>query len=462
LFGANGLTTLAADALLLALLTSAPVCDIEMERFLTMARRALLEAAATMTAIDAEVDSALNFYSALARQCFINEYVFSVTDGEIQKASDLRASLTSVLESRAEAPILWPIAVAAYFPLGSLPAAGRLLDTKWPEPLMAVLVQQILEPKEEQQLRATIPRLTAIEDEVSGFVQKQYEENPYPRWVIAAPALEAKDIDEYLSQKFPLSSFKRQGKSGPIDVLVAGCGTGQHSIEVAQKFQGAKVLAIDLSISSLSYAKRKTQELGLTSIDYAQADLLELGSLCRRFDVIEALGVLHHLADPSMGWRILLALLVPGGFMKLGFYSEVARRNIARARAAIAEQGYAATTNEIQECRQYLMGADNQVDFGTITKSFDFFSTSACRDLLFHAQECCVRLSYIAEFCQENNLTLLGFEIDAAVLCAYRNRFPDDRAGTNLRQWEIFENENPDIFFGMYEFWIQKAMGGAP
>jgi len=196
----------------------------------------------------------------------------------------------------------------------------------------------------------------------------------------------------------------------------------------------------------------------LTSIDYAQADLLKLGSLGRRFDVIEAVGALHHLADPSMGWRILLALLLPGGFMKLGFYSEVARRSITRARAVIAKQGYAATTaNEIRECRQYLMGADKQADFGTITKSFDFFSTSACRDLLFHAQEHCMTLSCIEEFCQENNLTLLGFEIDAAVLRAYRNRFPDDRAGTNLGQWQIFENENPDIFLGMYEFWIQKG-----
>ena len=89
LFGASRLTTLAADPLLLALLTSAPVCDVEMERFLTMARRAMLEAAATMPTLGAEVGPALNFYSALARQCFINEYVFSLTDEEIQKASDL-------------------------------------------------------------------------------------------------------------------------------------------------------------------------------------------------------------------------------------------------------------------------------------------------------------------------------------------------------------------------------------
>jgi 2-polyprenyl-3-methyl-5-hydroxy-6-metoxy-1,4-benzoquinol methylase len=458
LFGANGLTTLAADPLLLALLNSAPVCDVEMERFLTLARHAMLEAAVTMAASDSEVNSALNFYSALARQCFINEYVFSLTDGEIQTASDLRDLLTSALESRSQVPVLWPVAVAAYFPLDSLPLAGRLLDTKWPEPLMAVLVQQILEPEEELRLVATIPRLTAIEDEVSVLVQKQYEENPYPRWVTAAPALKAKDIVGYLCQRFPSSPFRRHGKSDCINILIAGCGTGQHSIEVAQKFQSAKVLAVDLSMNSLGYAKRKTQELDLTSIDYAQADLLKLGSLGRRFDVIESVGVLHHLADPLKGWRVLLSLLLPGGFMKLGLYSEVARRSIARARAVIAEQGYTATTaNEIRQCRQNLMRADKQADFGTITKSSDFFSTSSCRDLLFHAQEYCMTLSWIERFLQENNLMFLGFEIHAAVLHAYRNRFPNDRAGTNLEQWQIFENENPVTFFGMYEFWIQKT-----
>ena len=216
-------------------------------------------------------------------------------------------------------------------------------------------------------------------------------------------------------------------------------------------------------MNSLGYAKRKTQELGLTSIDYAQADLLKLGSLGRCFDVIEAVGVLHHLADPLVGWRTLLSLLHPGGFMRLGFYSEVARRNIARARAVIAEQGYKATTaNEIRECRQYLIGENRRFDFETITKSFDFFSTSACRDLLFHAQEHSMTLLCIEEFLQENNLTFLGFEIDGAVLRAYRNRFPDDRFGTSLRQWQIFEYENPLTFFGMYEFWLQKASAGGP
>jgi hypothetical protein len=60
-------------------------------------------------------------------------------------------------------------------------------------------------------------------------------------------------------------------------------------------------------------------------------------------------------------------------------------------------------------------------------------------------------------FLRENNLTFLGFEIDDDVLHAYKRRFPDDPAATNLAQWQTFENENPDTFAGMYQLWIQKA-----
>ena len=57
------------------------------------------------------------------------------------------------------------------------------------------------------------------------------------------------------------------------------------------------------------------------------------GSARRRFDVIEANGVLHHLASPFEGWRVLLALLRPGGAMRIGLYSELARRGNTAAPA---------------------------------------------------------------------------------------------------------------------------------
>ena len=66
-------------------------------------------------------------------------------------------------------------------------------------------------------------------------------------------------------------------------------------------------------------------------------------------------------------------------------------------------------------------------------------------------------LTSIDAFLQDNNLAFLGFDIDGDVLHAYKQRFPNDRPATNLGQWQTFENENPDTFRAMYQFWIQKA-----
>ena len=65
-----------------------------------------------------------------------------------------------------------------------------------------------------------------------------------------------------------------------------------------------KVLAIDLSSSSLSYAKRKTEELNIQNIDYVQADILDLGKQDRQFDIVESV-VLHHMDEPIVGWNKL-------------------------------------------------------------------------------------------------------------------------------------------------------------
>ena len=192
-----------------------------------------------------------------------------------------------------------------------------------------------------------------------------------------------------------------------------------------------------------------------TSIDYAQADLLELGSIGRQFDVIASVGVLHHLADPFAGWRVLLSLLRPGGFMNLGFYSELARRHIVKARSFVAAHGSSATADEIRRRRQDVL--DQRADFGKTVDLLDFYSMSTCRDLLFHAQEHRMTLAGIAAFLRDNGLTFLGFEIDGNVLHAYRRRFANDPAATDLAQWQAFETDNPDIFIGMYQFWISEG-----
>ena len=269
------LAAISGDRLLRCLMQSAAIADVELERLLTAIRSALLEIASASgdgSAMDAALAGAqtVDFCCALARQCFLNEQVFACTDDEADEARRLRDGVVAALASGAAIAEARLAMVAAYFPLHSLPGAGSLLERTWSDAITEVLTQQVREPAEERILRGAIPTLTEVDDDVSRKVRQQYEENPYPRWAQADPPGQPLPFDQYLRRRLPAAVFQNLGKP-QIDVLVAGCGTGLHAIETAQRFVGANVLAVDLSVASLAYAKRKTVELGRSNVEYGQA-----------------------------------------------------------------------------------------------------------------------------------------------------------------------------------------------
>jgi SAM-dependent methyltransferase len=347
--------------------------------------------------------------------------------------------------------------VATYFPLYSLQVAPDRFKRPWPDAVARVVVQQVDEPAAERTLRRSIPALTPIAGGVSSLVREMYEENPYPRWVTALSLDSDLSFDEKMKLTFPLAAFDPLGKA-EVDILVAGCGTGRHAIEIARLYRGAKILAIDLSLASLAHAKRKTDELGLENIEFGHADILELGQFGRSFDVIESVGVLHHLRDPMEGWRSLIGLLRAGGFMNIGLYSASARRGVVAARELIAAKGYRATAHDIRLFRQEIFGLGDDAPAKSLSRSSDFFATSSCRDLLFHVEEHSTTIPAIKEFLAANNLAFIGF--DSPMRAEYAERFPADRAMTDLDCWHRFEEERPDAFRAMYQFWVQKRAAG--
>src|SRR5262249_3581634 len=151
----------------------------------------------------------------------------------------------------------------------------------------------------------------------------------------------------------------------------------------------------------------------------------------------------------------LPGLLRPGGVMLLGLYSRRARADINAARAFIAERGYRATADDIRRYRQDALGLPPGAPGASVTRLGDFYSTSCCRDLLFHVQEYQHDLPEIAAFIAAEKLRFLGFDLDARIPQAYRARNPDDPAMIDLDRWHAFERENPEIFAGMYHFGVQ-------
>lgn len=396
------------EPLLLRMLEDVVIRDADLERLITDARRRMLDAPLPLPVM-----------SAIAHQCFNTEYVFDETPEERTKVERLLGP---------SSPLHAYVAYAAY---------RRLPDA--PAELARFARRHIAEPAEEARLAAAIPSLSGEKTEVSAAVRAQYEKNPYPRWVRM----------QSVFSKEPLPYAPGDTCSAQPRILVAGCGTGQNAIATAQRFAGASVLAVDLSRASLGYAKRKTLELGLTNIEYLHGDILSLAQLDERFDLIECSGVLHHLEDPFEGWRILAGLRKPGGFMRVGLYSEVGRRTVMRARELIAANGFTPDADGIRACRAAIR---NDPSLAQIVRNEDFYSMSGCRDLLFHVQEHRFTLPQIEAMLERLGLRFLGFEFpdSGETVLRFRSKFNQE----NLANWHQFEQEFPDTFARMYQFWV--------
>lgn len=456
LFGTAGLAALVTDDLLSAVLENTPAAGLDFEHFLELARRALLLDVMAPQSPDQADSSLLRFCCAIARQCYINEYVYNCTTQECDGVAFLGDAISRRIAEGKPAPGVWIAAFACYSPLSSLADCQRLAGVMNEPPLAGLFSQQVSQPVQEDSYRATLQKLTPIDDATSRLVGGQYEDHPYPRWVRAPSIDSAVPLAAFLASELGLESARFARRDDKIDMLIAGCGTGQQSIQTAQRFPAARILAVDLSAASLAYAMRKTRELGIRNIEYAQADVLGLGSIGKTFDFIQCVGVLHHLGDPVAGWRVLRSILRPGGVMHIGLYSELARRDIAAAQDLIAAQGYAATTEGIRRFRLDLQLVDRWRPFRSLTALEDFYDTSGCRDLLFHAKEHRFTLRRIKEILAELELDFLKFNVDSAVQQRYSLQYPGELAQADLNCWAQFELENPSTFLGMYNFYVHR------
>ena len=394
-----------------------------------------------------------NFIISLAEQCWLNEYLYAQSAKEI----DLVNKLKQKIENNEKINELQISILSCYMPLNnSKNIIDRLLNYKSSNLLFNDLISvQIKEPLKENELVKSIQSLEEISDPVSKKVQEQYEENPYPRWRCTNKTL-SKDFIYWLNEEIEPNKIEYNDKFNNPNILIAGCGTGSHSI-LGTRYKNSNILAVDLSLMSLAYAKRKTEESNIKNIEYMQADILQLKKLNKKFDIIESVGTLHHMKDPVKGLKVLLDILVPHGFLKLGLYSEAARKHIVEARKFIKRKNYKNTSEDIKICRQDIINEKvNPINQKVILHT-DFYSTSSVRDLLFHVQEHRFTIPQISEILNDLNLEFLGFFfLNPLIKKKFSKLFPEDKNNISLDNWHKFEINNPDTFVSMYQFWVRK------
>ena len=435
--------------LLLKIIELCPMPNIVFEILLRRLRKAFL----LHDNLEMPNDNYLALQCSLALHCFTNEYIYGEDKEETQKLKQLEKFISDALSEDEILPWRHIACLASYRPLNNFDWSRNLTV---PVHMDNLFLRQVHNIDCEVYLRDSIPTIGIIKEDTSLAVKDQYEDSPYPRWVNIGVLQKSMTIPAIANLAGIQTLPSELDASNQPEILVAGCGTGQHSIEAAVRYANAHITAIDLSVSSLSFASRRTKELNIKNIKYLHGDILDLTSLKTEFDVIETTGVLHHMSDPMLGWRILKSCLKPKGLMRVGLYSSLARADLSEVKEKMGELERPITNKKIYDYRNRVL--DNAgVEFEKLARYPDFFSTSELRDLLFHVQEHTFTLIEIKNMLNELDLVFCGFEtVDEKTKEAVSAGGGGSESLFSLDAWHNFEQLNPLYFSGMYTFWIQR------
>lgn len=444
--GINDIELLSKDKLLNSFLRRTPVADLGFEHLFGKLRRYFLF---NFDSISENIRDDTVLVS-LAMQCFLNEYIYIETDAEKSKLKNFTAPTS--INSRLD--VLRLYIYTLYRPI-SRTMRDQLLNSN-----LQLLDKQfsqltILEPSTEDDLLAGLSLIEGAKNPISSLVQAQYEQHPYPRWRSIGLRPVSASLKQLVSELNLSCNLDELTSVPKPQVLIAGCGTGQQSIEASSRYKNADIMAIDLSKASLAYAVRMTNELQISNISYFQADILNIASIKNKFDVIECMGVLHHMSKPGDGLAILKKLLLPGGLMRLGLYSAKARQDITELRTYIKQKGFTAEAGSPSEFRHKLINLNHPL-LKSLSQTTDFYSTSELIDLIFHVQEHQFDLDQIETLLTNNGLKFIGFEGKTLP-----KRFYDENPNFktyDLSHWKLIENKFPMLFRGMYQFWCESIV----
>ena len=191
-------------------------------------------------------------------------------------------------------------------------------------------------------------------------VREQYEDLPYPP---RDPRDEKNRLMKtWLDDLAMINHYCYAGRQSFRDqyrVLVAGGGTGDGTLFLAEQLRhtDAAIVHLDLSQASIDIARQRAQARGLSNITWIHDSMLALPELgLGKFDYVNCSGVLHHLQDPDAGLCALLAVLKDTGAMGIMVYGQYGRTGVYQMQSLmrLVNQGVADATNKIRNTREVL------------------------------------------------------------------------------------------------------------
>jgi len=190
--------------------------------------------------------------------------------------------------------------------------------------------------------------------DASEIVARQYSKWVYPRPIM--------DLDEHAASGprpkispagDPSFVWPEGAPTGPLRILVAGCGSSQAAA-IAYFHPEAAVVGLDLSEPSLAHNKFLAERHELQNLRLEHRDLRSVAESEQQFDFIYCTGVLHHLGAPDDGVRALRAVLAPHGVAAVLIYGFYGRLGVYMLQDSFRKLGLGQDQQDVASVRQTL------------------------------------------------------------------------------------------------------------
>jgi SAM-dependent methyltransferase len=255
-------------------------------------------------------------------------------------------------------------------------------------------------------------------------VKQQYEHLPYPP---CDPRDEYKRLQRTWLEDLPMMNhYCYQGRQdfNGLRVLVAGGGTGDATIFLAEQLRGknAQIVHLDLSGASIAIAKERAAIRKLTNIRWVHDSILNIPALgLGQFDYINCIGVLHHLADPDAGLCALKSVLKEDGAIALMVYAAIGRTGVYQMQQLLRLSNQGCTASEkIAQAKEVLGALPPGNWYGRAAADLygDNDTDAGIYDSLLHSQDRAYGITEIYEWLADRH----GFHIELSDVG--RGRFP--------------------------------------
>lgn len=246
-------------------------------------------------------------------------------------------------------------------------------------------------------------------------IQEHYNAYPYPardpederKRLIAGSPSNPLEIDHHVFGG-------RRDWSVPFQVLVAGGGSGDGLIQIAQLLTDAKrpydITYIDLSASTRKIAEKRAKMRGLKNIKFITGSLLDAPEY-GAFDYIDCCGVLHHLPEPQAGFDALAKALTPKGGLGFMVYAPYGRSGVYPLQEAFSELTQGMSPQErLSFGKTVFQWVPQNHEFKRNTLVGDHQDGDAgFYDLLLHSQDIACTVRDVAGFVDAAGLELANF-----------------------------------------------------